>query len=57
LRSALDQCSATFLFHPWHTLIWQTHDGTPQNVALRKGGTIPIPIHDHKYVSAYNASL
>jgi hypothetical protein len=35
----LGQCSATFLFHPWHTLICQTHDGTPHNVASRKGGT------------------
>jgi hypothetical protein len=36
--NALTQCSATF-FHPQHTLIYQTHDGTPQNFASRKGGT------------------
>jgi hypothetical protein len=28
----------TFI-HPRHTLICQTHDGTPQNIASRKGGT------------------
>jgi hypothetical protein len=32
------QCYANF-FHPRHTLICQTHDGTPQNFASRKGGT------------------
>jgi hypothetical protein len=34
----LAQCSANF-FHPQHTLICLTHDGTPQNFASRKGGS------------------
>jgi hypothetical protein len=37
-HTALYQFSATF-FYPRYTLTCQTHDGTPQNVASRKGGT------------------
>jgi hypothetical protein len=35
---SLDQCSAT-VFHPRHTIIFQRHDGTPQNFASRNGDT------------------
>jgi hypothetical protein len=39
------------LFSPAaHPDLSKRHDGTPQNVASRKGGT---KLHGHKYISTY----
>jgi hypothetical protein len=49
---SIHQCS-TNSFHSQHTLICQTHDGTPQNLASWKGGYETI--QGHKYVSTYKS--